>query len=272
VLHFRPVLIVTTIAALLLCYASTLQGMFDQWMIDEDMGHGLLVPLVVAWVVWRERGRWLAMKAVPSGWGFLLLAIGALFHVLSMVGAGLFAASVGLVVSMAGAVMCIGGWPFLRAWSFPLLLALFMLPKLAIAYSQVTLPMQLLASRLAASMLSVGGVNVALQGNVLEVGGHRVAVEEACNGVRYLLSLGFTAVVFAYAVDRRAWMRAALLVSVVPIAIVANAARVAAAAWIPRLDSGTPHTVAGVCVFAACLVAIAFTRVGLAKIWERRHA
>jgi exosortase len=268
----RQILIVSTIAASLFCYAATLLGMFDQWMIDEDMGHGVLVPMVVAWVVWRERGRWMALKAAPSGWGFLLLGVGAVFHVLSMVGAGLFAASVGLVVSIAGAVLCIGGWPFLRVWSFPLLLTLFMLPKLAIVYSQVTLPMQLLASRMAASMLSVAGIKVTLQGNILEVGGHRVAVEEACNGVRYLLSLGFTAVVFAYMVDRRVWMRAALLVSVVPIAIVANAARVAVAAWIPRLDSGTPHTVAGVCLFAVCLLAIAFTRAGLAKIWERRHA
>jgi exosortase len=149
---------------------------------------------------------------------------------------------------------------------------LFMLPKLAIVYSQVTLPMQLLASRIAAAMLSLGGVKVALQGNILEVGGHRVAVEEACNGVRYLLSLGFTAVVFAYLSDRRAWMRLALLIAVAPIAIVANAARVAASAWIPRLDSGTPHMIAGVCVFIACLAAIVCTRAALVKVWERRHA
>jgi len=241
-------------------------------MIDGDMGHGVLVPVVVAWVVWRERGRWLALKAAPNGWGFVLLGIGAVFHVISMVGAGLFAASVGLVLSIAGAVLCIGGWPFLRVWSFPLFLTLFMLPKLAIVYSQITLPMQLLASRMAASMLSATKVRVALQGNILEVAGHRVAVEEACNGIRYLLSLGFTAVVFAYAVDRRAWMRAALLVSVVPIAVVANAARVAAAAWIPQLDSGTAHTVAGIGVFVVCLVAIGCARAGLAKIRERRHA
>jgi exosortase/archaeosortase family protein len=97
-------------------------------------------------------------------------------------------------------------------------------------------------------------------------------VEEACNGVRYLLSLGFTAVVFAYLVDRRPWMRVALLASVAPIAIVANAARVAAAAWMPRLDSGTPHTIAGVCVFLGCLAAIAGAQACFAKIWEWRHA
>ena len=54
--------------------------MFDQWMIDEDMGHGVLVPLVIAWVMWRERARWLSLKPQPTTWGFLLLAGGAMFH------------------------------------------------------------------------------------------------------------------------------------------------------------------------------------------------
>lgn len=264
-------MIATTIAALVFCYAATLRGMFDQWMIDEDMGHGVLVPLVIGWILWRERARWRTLSPRPTAWGFLLLAGGAAFHVLSLAGAGLFAASLGLVLSIAGAVLCIGGWPFLSVWAFPLFLTLFMLPKLAIVYSQVTLPLQLLASRMAAGMLSLGGVSVVLQGNILEVGGHRVAVEEACNGIRYLLALGFTAVVFAYLVDQRAWMRGALLLSVVPIAIVANAVRVAASAWIPRLDSGTPHTIAGVCVFLVCLVAIAFARTCFSKVWEHRH-
>jgi exosortase len=268
----RPILIALTVAAIFFCYAATLRGMFDQWMIDEDMGHGVLVPLVVAWILWRERARWVELKPHPTAWGWALLLCGALFHVLSLAGAGLFAASLGLLLSIVGAVLCIGGRPFLRVWSFPLFLMLFMLPKLAIVYSQITLPLQLLATRIAAVMLSLGGVQVVLQGNILDVGGHRVAVEEACNGVRYLLSLGFTAVIFAYLVDQRAWMRGALLVSVVPIAIVANAVRVAAIAWIPRLDSGTPHTVAGVCVFIACLAALALARTCFAKVWERCHA
>ena len=67
-------------------------------------------------------------------------------------------------------------------------------------------------------------------------------------------------------------MRGALLLSVVPIAIAANAVRVAASAWVPALDSGTPHTIAGICVFVVCLAALAFARTCLVKVLERRHA
>jgi exosortase len=249
-----------TALTLLACYASTLRGMVSQWWTDEDMSHGFAVPLVIAWIVWRERARWLALPVSPTWWGFPLLAGAAAIQVVSSLGLGLFATSVAFLVSVAGAVLCLGGFAFLRIWAFPLGLSLFMLPKLAIVYNQSTLPLQLLASRLATGVLSAAGFRVVREGVILDVAGHRVSVVEACSGVRYLLSLAFIAVVFAYLADvkgpLKVWMRWALLVAAVPIAIVANAVRVAASAAFPALDSGTPHEAAGWAVFVICLFLI----------------
>jgi exosortase len=187
-------------------------------------------------------------------------------------GAGLFAGSAGFVLSVAGLVLCLGGFAFLRTWSFPLLLALFMLPKLAIVYNQVTLPLQLLASRLAEGMLLAGGAAVTRDGNILNVGGHRIAVVEACSGIRYLLSLGFVAVVLAYLSDPKPWMRAALLVAAVPVAILANALRVAASASMPSLDATALHTFFGWLIFVVCLVMIIIVRRLLNVAHIRYHA
>ena len=245
------------IALLLVCYASTLRGMFDQWMTDEDMGHGAVVPLVILWIVWRERERWSRLRLQPSAWGIALLLAGAAMHLAGVLGVGLFVSSLALLISAAGVVVCLGGFGLLRSWIFPFLLALFMLPKLAIVYNQVTLPLQLLASKLAAAILTTSGVGVIREGNILDVHGHRVAVAEACNGIRYLLPLGFVAVLFAYLADPkphpRPWMRVALLVATIPLAILANAFRVAASAWAPSLDSGTPHQVLGWVIFTLTL-------------------
>jgi exosortase len=241
---------------LLACYASTLRGMLDQWWNDEDMSHGFAVPLVVAWIVWRERARWLALPVSPSWWGFLLLAGAAAMHAISSLGLGLFASSVAFLVSAVGAILCLGGFGFLRVWAFPVALSLFMLPKLAIVYNKTTLPLQLLASQLATGVLSAIGFKVLRQGVILDVGGHQVSVVEACSGVRYLLSLAFISVVFAYVADVKSWMRWVLLIAAIPVAIVANAIRVAVSAAVPALDSGTPHEVAGACVFVLCLILI----------------
>jgi len=241
---------------LLVCYASTLAGMAAQWTNDEDMGHGFAVPLAIAWIVWRERARWESIVPDPSLWGFTALGAGALLHAVGVLGAGLFLSSVGLLLSAAGVIVALGGFRLLRAWSFPLLLSLFMLPKLAIVYNQVTLPLQLLASRMAAGILTISGIGVIREGNILDVGGHRVAVAEACNGIRFLLPLAFVGVMFAYLTDRKPWMRIAVLLCAVPLAILSNAVRVAASAWIPLLDSGTPHQIAGYVIFALSLAAL----------------
>jgi exosortase len=268
----RRIVVAIGAVALAVCYAPILRGMFDQWLHDEDMGHGLVVPIVILWIVWRERDHWIALPPRPSWWGLAPLAAAACIHFMSVMGAGLFAGSVAFVLSVAGVVLCLGGPAFLRAWVFPFLLALFMLPKLAIVYNQVTLPLQLIASRLAEVMLSAGGVSVIREGNIIDAGGHRVAVAEACSGIRYLLSLGFVAVVFAYLSDPKPWMRVALLAAAVPVAILANAMRVAASAAAPALDAGALHALAGCLVFVLCMAMLAIVRHLLNAAYARYHA
>jgi exosortase len=266
--HRSPILIALTGVLLLVCYASTLGGMIRQWSTDEDMGHGFLVPVVISWIVWRERGRWRELDPKPSLWGFALLAAGAGLHATGAIGVGLFASSLGLLLSIVGVVLGFGGFPLVRAWIFPLLLTLFMLPKLAVVYNQATLPLQLLASKLAAAILTISGLGVIREGNILDVGGHRVAVAEACDGIRFLLPLGFVAVIFAYLSDPKPWMRLAVLAAAVPVAIAANAVRVAAAAWLPALDSGLPHEAEGGIIFVLSLAMIPI----LQRLFNLMHA
>jgi exosortase len=180
---------------------------------------------------------------------------------LSMIGGGLFLASVAFVIALAGIVLTVGGVPWLKGLSFPLLLPLFMLPKLAFVYDEVTLPLQLLASRLAELALSAVGVHVVRDGNILTLGSVQMSVAEACNGVRYLLSLGFLAVMYGWYFNAPVWMRWVLLAASVPVSILANAGRVAAAglcglvnpAWI----EGFFHGFSGWLVFVFSLAALA---------------
>jgi exosortase len=239
--------------ALVLCYASTLGGMLHQWWTDEDMGYGFLVPFVIAWIVWRERGRLRTLPVKPSMWGFAVLALAACLQVASALGSGLFAGSLAFVLSLAGLVLCLLGFAWLRAWAFPLLLTLFMLPKLAVVYNQITLPLQLLATRLAGGMLSTAGFVVSRNGNILNVAGHSISVVEACDGIRYLLPLAFLALVFAYAAGAKSWMRVAMLAAAIPTAIIANALRVAFSGLSPALTEGTPHALLGTFIFLLSL-------------------
>ena len=264
--------IVLAAVSLLVCYATVLRGMADQWWNDEDMGHGFLVPGVILWILWRERDQWRSVPAEPTLWGFAWIAAGAALQLAGVLGVGLFAGALGFLCSTFGVIVCFGGFSRARAWGFPLLLSVFMLPKLAIVYNQATLPLQLLATRQAAAILWVAGVGAVREGNVLQVGAHRVAVVEACSGLRYLIPLGFAAVVFAYLADRRPWMRVALLLAAIPVAMLANAFRVAASAYVPALSEGAFHTLAGWLIFVVCLAAIFLIHRILTKLGGRPHA
>ncbi|MGO9094619.1 MAG: exosortase C-terminal domain/associated protein EpsI [Bryobacteraceae bacterium] len=245
------------VAALgMVCYWPVLQGMAAQWYFDQDMGHGFLVPVAAGWIGWQQRKR--LGVARPSAWGLVFVLAGAALQLAGAVGAGLFVGSLGLACALVGVLLAAGGLGWLRELSFPLFLVVFMLPKLQFVYNEVTLPLQLLASQMAAAVARVAGTSVVREGNILLVAGHRIAVEEACNGIRYLLSLAFVALLWGHMAGLRGWRRALMGLFAVPLAIVVNGLRVAAVAVMCRynypLAVGTFHDASGWAALALALV------------------
>jgi exosortase/archaeosortase family protein len=59
----------------------------------------------------------------------------------------------------------------------------------------------------------------------------------------------------------------ALLAAAVPIAIVANAVRVAAGGWLPSLAAGIPHAISGGLLFVFCLATLALVQRVLNKVY-----
>jgi exosortase len=256
---FASICACALVALLVYCYWFGISEMLDQWNHDEDMGHILLVPLIAGWVAWRDRRNWLDRNLRPTWWGFAPLALAALLGQLAIAGAGKFASCVALLCAVVSVILILGGVRALRALTFPLLLLLFMLPKLAIVYNQFTLPLQMLATRLAEFTLSAGGMHVVRTGNILQLPNFAVSVVEACSGVRYLLSLAFFGVVYADFAGSGAWMKLATLAAMVPLAILANALRVTSTALLgtvnPQWAEGPAHIACGWVIFVAAMAA-----------------
>ena len=92
-------------------------------------------------------------------------------------------------------------------------------------------------------------------------------IAEACSGIRSLLSLGFLSLVYAYFTDKRAWMRWALLLATIPIAIGANGVRVALTGLLSEINTkyaqGAYHEMEGYVVFVVAIAALILTHRGL---------
>ena len=235
------------------CYGQVLARLVAQWMHDQDMGHGFFVPVIAAYIVWQRRRELLEAPVSPNWWGLAVLAWGAAQLYVATLGAELFLARTAFIVSLAGAVLLLGGSRILRIVAFPLFLLIFMVPIPAIVYNQVTFQLQLLASRMAEAALSLLGVPVLREGNILQLASQSLSVVEACSGIRSLLTLSFLSLVYAFFFDKKRWMRLALLIATVPIALIANAGRVTITGLLsevnPELAEGLVHEASGWIIF-----------------------
>lgn len=247
-------------ALLILCYAPILYRMAVQWATNEDMGHGFFVPVVAGFIAWQRRHILLATPRQPNGWGLFLVIFAALEATVATLGAELFTARLAFVIALFGVILYLGGKAWVKALLFPLFLLLFMIPIPAIIYAQLTLKLQMLASQLGEFLITLMGIPVLRNGNTLVLPSQTLDIAEACSGIRSLLSLAFLSLVYAYFTDKRIWMRWALLVATIPIAIGANGVRVALTGWLSevntKLASGIYHESEGYIVFIVALIAL----------------
>ncbi len=258
------------------CYAPVLLRLAKQWMNDGDMGHGFFVPVVACYIASQRREELLKTEVRPSWWGALVLLWGAAQLYIATLGSELFLARTAFIVSLAGLILLLAGPKVLRILAFPVLLLFFMAPIPAIIYNQITFRFQLLASSIAESALTLVGIPVLRDGNILELSNQRLSVVEACSGIRSLLTLSFLSLVYAYFFDSKAWMRLALLVAATPIAILSNSARVTMSGIIseinPKLGEGILHTAEGWIIFLIALMLLIATHAVINRVYRVFHA
>ncbi len=207
-------------------YAPVLKRLIAQWWQDPSYGHGFVVPLLAAYVLFRRRDIHRKIAIDPSNLGLLVMGGAISLLITGTLGAELFVSRFSLLVLLCGIVLFLAGWKMLRAVAFPLSYLLLMIPLPAIIFNELTFPLQLLASRLSASCLELVGVPVLREGNVLILPNYALEVVEACSGIRSLTALVALAIAYCYFTESRLWIRIAIVALMLPIAVVSNAMRV----------------------------------------------
>jgi len=260
-------------ALLIAVYFPILSKLVAQWSTDDDVSHGFFVPVVAGYIAWQRREKLLSIEWKPAWWGVALLVWAGLQAYLGMLGAELFLQRTAFLFSLVGMLLILGGTALVRELAFPLLLLPFMIPLPTVVYNQITFPLQLFASTVAEKSLEILNVPVLRDGNILELASQKLSVAEACSGIRSLLSLSFLSLVYAYFFDRKIWMRWVLLVATIPIAIIANAARVTLTGVFseinPSLAEGFFHEAEGWVIFLVALVILVLTHQLLNWLYRR---
>jgi exosortase len=258
-------------------YKSVLIGLVKQWWEDPNYSHGFGVPLFCAWVIWKRKNRLRSLPSAPSWSGLLVTVVGMGILALGVLGAENFLSRVSILIVLAGLVVQFRGRSTFRELLFPWAALFLAIPLPAILFNEISLPLQFLASRLGSSLLTLAGVPVIREGNVIQMSSLTLDVAEACNGLRFLISLITIAIVYGYlnepGLARRVW----LVLAAIPVAIGANGLRImvsglVGAYWSPQKAEGLVHTFSGILVFAISLVLLALVHAVLSWTNRQRQA
>lgn len=242
------------LAALCALYWPVLLGLVRHWSSDLNYSHGFIVTSLSGYLLWSGRKSYAAIEPAPCNLGLLVVAAAVLMRVAGSLAAELLVMRVSLVVWLAGAVLFLWGRQALRAVAFPIGYLLLAIPLPALVETQITVPLQLASSRLAAAALDGLGIVVLREGNVLYLRDSVLEVAGACSGIRSLMALTALAVAYGYFAEPRNWVRLFLLALVAPLTVATNALRVFVTGVMtqfagPEWAEGSLHTSAGVLVF-----------------------
>ncbi len=225
-----PAQLVATAAAcasVALVYGGTLASLVSQWSADDNYSHGFLVFPLAAYFLWTRRAAFRAAPIDPNGWGVAIIVASLAIFVAGSLGSELFLSRLSLLGVVAGTVLFLWGSQHLRIAAFPIAFLLLMIPWPAILFNEIAFPLQLVASWFGEVALHALAIPATREGNIITLAGVSLEVAEACSGIRSLVSLFALSIVFGYFGDARTWVRTALALMTVPIAVVVNGLRVA---------------------------------------------
>jgi exosortase len=220
-------------------YLPTLEFLADKWANDPQYSHGFLVPLFSAFLLYRvvktPSETWLGRPAPITALLFVSIA-----GVLRAVAGGLLfyqLDAAALLLTIAALVTLVAGWRGFAKALPALLFLCFMVPLPYEVERNVGGPLRLVATQASTFLLQTLGQPAIAEGNTILIDRHTLEVADACSGLKMLVTFAAFAV-GAVLLGRRSWLEKLLvLLGIVPIAVTANVARIAA--------TGVSYSIAG---------------------------
>ncbi len=228
-------------------------------MNSSNNSHGLLVPLISAFLIWTKHDQLSKAKLDSSNWGLVILIVSLALYILSLAGHVAVIQRAMIVFSLIGLILFNFGPMIFKILVFPLIYLIFMIPVPVSVYTLVAFPLQLFATNVAYVLIKAVNIPVFKEGNMLYFAQTQLEVAEACSGLRSMMAFVMLSVLFAYFMHK-GWLRRGILVlSSVPMAIAVNIVRVAGTGVLAhfygeKVARGFMHEFSGLVVFVLGLV------------------
>jgi exosortase len=269
---YHLMLFVVLILGIIGIYAEILQSLYSDWMNDPNYSHGLLVPIISGYFIWQQRDRLEKLEIKPAISGIILIIFALLVLFAGVAAQEYFSKRASLVFLLAGIVLFLLGWQWLKALALPVGFLFFMIPLPYIVYDAMAFPLKLFVAKFSVISLKLMGVVVWREGNIIMFPQTVLEVADACSGLRSLMSLLALGVALSVLSQEKISRRVVLVLLTVPIAILTNMIRVIGTGFLAQYygaaaAEGFFHEFAGMGVFVLAMVMLFVCSGVLRKIW-----
>lgn len=267
--------IILFLCAIGFLYWNTIFEMVKDWYNDENYSHGFLIPVISGYFLWQKKDILKSIPASPSTSGFFILISGIGIYLIGYLSGEQFTMRFSMLIVLAGAVVFTYGIGFFKAVSFPFIYLLFMIPLPYLIYDSVAFPLKLLVSKVSVEFLSLIGILVMREGNIIHLADTTLEVADACSGIRSIISLLALSTAIAY-LTQKGWIKRLILILLaVPIAVFVNSIRVIvtgilAEKYGARAAEGFFHEFAGLVIFGIAIFILIVSAVLLGKMNRRK--
>jgi len=248
-------------------YGPTLAWIADICWNDNDYSHGLLLPFISIYIIWNLRNeRWPLIQEKLnsieqrqdlkrlSPLGATLLIGGLLLFFVGQLSQSAFASWLSIFPVLVGILYLVLGPIVAPYFAGPVLLNFMAKPMPDSLTVSIFWPLQVMAAKISAMVLKLFDVPVYLVGNIIEIPHMRLLVEEACSGMRSVMSLVTVACIIPFLFPLSRWAKLAVLIASILLAVGLNVVRVAATGLLahfydPSAAEGFFHEFSGLVVF-----------------------
>ena len=215
------------IAGLALLFVPTYVDIYRVfWHLDRG-AQAPIILVIILWLVWKQRAELRMSMDAPAAPGIALLSAGLLVYVLARSQSIYLVEVLAQIPILLGAVWLTLGKAGLRRLWFPIALIVFMAPIPGSLMDQLLLPLKGWVSATVDTTLHVFGYPIARDGVVLTIGSYSLLIADACSGLNSMVALTGMGLLYVRLAGHGGRAHtAALLLSILPIAFLANIIRV----------------------------------------------
>lgn len=234
----------------------------ETWSTEQG-AHGPIILATASWLIARCWGESRALaRPGDSRAAFAAFLLAAPLYIVARIISIVEIEGLMMYVLLLITAYWLIGFAPLRAMWFPIVYGLFIFPPPDTVVALLTQPIKIGISRAAINMLHAVGYPVAGSGVTIVIGQYQLLIAAACAGLNSLISLSAIGLFYVYVRHNANWRYALLLMfAIVPVAILANAARVLGLILITyHLGDGAAqgflHSFSGITIFLISMLGI----------------